>query len=100
MTRMTFTRSATAEAIERDDGGQSLILECTSVGEPADAPDGMFVRVQSWSDAKAHPHFDALRGKFVVVTVETFENESAAAAALGQRANERLEEVVNRRVVE
>jgi hypothetical protein len=53
--------------VERDDGGQSLIVELSFEDD-----NGLFVRVMSWSEEKNHPTFDQMRGKKikVVLTVE------------------------------
>jgi len=37
--------------------------------------EGLFVRIQSWSNEKKHPAFEQLLGKRVRVTIETLEDE-------------------------
>lgn len=63
--------------IETEDGGCAKIMTFSGEETCTDAehqnfedPDGMFVRVQSWSDFKQHTDFDKMVGKRVKVTVE------------------------------
>ena len=50
---------------DRDDGGRALIQQFDDA-----ADDGLFVRLQSWSEKKEHPAMEALIGKRVRITVE------------------------------
>lgn len=54
--------------VKAEDSGQALILE---LSEPGDS--GMFVRVQSWDERKAHAEFRAFDGKRIRVTIEAIE---------------------------
>lgn len=54
--------------LHKEDGGLALIAE--NIEHDPDALNGMFVRLQSWDDAKQHKTLRAFAGKKVRVTVE------------------------------
>lgn len=62
--KIEFERVATENAIEKDDGGQSLTFELSE-----DDRD-LFVRILSWDPAGKHQMFRHLIGKTVKVTIE------------------------------
>jgi hypothetical protein len=51
-----------------EDGGQARIMEFDSPGE-----EGIFVRIQSWSESKEHGAMDLLMGRRVRVTIEVID---------------------------
>jgi hypothetical protein len=65
MKTLAFEQTVTPDDVNTEDGGRAKIIQI-------DGPDDttLFVRIQSWSDAKEHPDFDALIGKSVRVTIE------------------------------
>jgi len=50
-----------------EDGGQAQIL--TVYGDP-DVDEGVFVRIQSWSEARQHSEMEGLVGKKLRITIE------------------------------
>jgi hypothetical protein len=70
MTRYVLTGVADPES---DDGGMAEIVEIGT-----DDDDGMFVRIQSWSEEKSHPIIDHMRGKTIRVTIEVFDGTTGA----------------------
>lgn len=59
---------------EKEDGGRALIASIYhEVGKTVDSDDGLFVRIQSWSEDMNHPQMDELSGKKVRVTIEIIE---------------------------
>lgn len=65
--RVVFDETGVVE-VESEDDGQALIAE---ISDGAD--EGLFVRLQSWSESRHHPAMDEMRGKRVRVTVEIVE---------------------------
>jgi hypothetical protein len=60
-----FETTISRSDVDTEDGGRAKIIQ---IDGPEDTT--LFVRIQSWSDAKEHPDFDALIGKHVRVTIE------------------------------
>lgn len=60
-----YERIATENAIEKDDGGQSLTLELAD-----DDPLGIFLRLMSWDETMKHEAFRRMIGKKIKVTLE------------------------------
>ena len=55
-------------SVSIEDGGQARIMEFDSPGE-----EGIFVRIQSWSESKEHGAMDLLMGRRVRVTIEVID---------------------------
>lgn len=58
--------------VETEDGG------CAQIGDivgDAEVTEGLFVRLQSWSDSAHHPDMDRLRGHRVRVIIDTLDCE-------------------------
>lgn len=53
--------------VDTEDSGCAKIVD---VAPDDDQEDGMFVRIQSWSDSTDHPDFDKMIGKRIRVTIE------------------------------
>jgi hypothetical protein len=66
MKTFTFEQTITSDDVNTEDGGCAKIIQI----DGDDTDEGLFVRIQSWSDAKEHPDFDALIGRSVRVTIE------------------------------
>jgi hypothetical protein len=61
---------------DKEDGGRVLIAQIAHVvGESENSDEGLYVRIQSWSESKMHPQMDALIGKKVRVTIEIIEED-------------------------
>lgn len=57
-----------SEYLDVEDSGCAQIY---NLFDPADGEDeGLFVKIQSWSDSGKHPDMDKLKGKRIRVTVE------------------------------
>lgn len=77
MKTFTFEQMVTPVDVDTEDGGRAKIIQI-------DGPDDttLFVRIQSWSDAKAHPDFDVLVGRNVRVTIEYDEHITPLAPGI------------------
>lgn len=64
--KLVFEQFVEPSNVKSEDGGQAKITEFSD----DDCP--VFVRVQSWSEAKMHVLFNEMVGTRVRVTVETF----------------------------
>jgi hypothetical protein len=64
-----------ASHVTREDGGQAVIVELDTAEDEMHVPEGegMFVRLQSWSERKRHAEIEQFIGKRVRVTVELIE---------------------------
>lgn len=58
--------------IDEEDGGRAKIAHFTG-DDKRDAAEGLFVKIQSWSESGEHVDFDAMIGKRVRVTVEVLD---------------------------
>lgn len=54
-----------------EDNGCAVICDITE--EPVDPKDGMFVKLQSWSDMKIHQEIGKFVGRKIRVTIETID---------------------------
>lgn len=77
------------ERVDEEDGGQAQIVQIDNSvativeshgADPGDVDNGFFVRLQSWSEltkdhrTTEHPFMDAIRGRYVRVTVEVIDD--------------------------
>jgi hypothetical protein len=69
--KKVFEQTVSARDVSEEDGGCAKILDIDDDGTGAE--EGMFVRVQSWSEEGEHPDFDNLIGKRVRVTIEVLD---------------------------
>lgn len=76
--RKVFERAVTAADVEIDDGGMARIIQMDDGGD-----EGIFVRVQSWSERKNHPEIEQLTNARVRVTVETVDEKPSISAPEG-----------------
>jgi hypothetical protein len=65
--KIEFERTVTENAIEKDDGGQSLSLEFAN-----DEPAEVFIRLMSWDETLKHESFRRMIGKNIKVTIESY----------------------------
>lgn len=63
-----ITQRVDENEVDVEDSGMAKIATLSDA-----SPQGLFVRVQSWSDEGNHAHFDQMLGKQVRVTVEVIE---------------------------
>jgi hypothetical protein len=60
--------------VDTEDSGCAKIAHiCTHKDKKEDEENGLFVRIQSWSELAHHPEFEELVGKKVRVTIEILE---------------------------
>lgn len=59
---------------DKEDAGRVLVAQIDHVvGESEDSDEGLYVRIQSWSENKNHETMNTLIGKKVRVTIEIIE---------------------------
>lgn len=68
--RIVFEADWKPSSLDIEDGGMAKIYHMESADDPGS---GMFVRVQSWDEAKEHEMFSRFAGKRIRVTVEAFD---------------------------
>lgn len=74
MTKFVFTGSL--DFINTEDKGKAKIGDLNL--DQVEPDDGLFVRIQSWSEQKDHHDFESLMHKKIRVTIEVLEsNENA-----------------------
>jgi hypothetical protein len=77
--KAVFEQVMFAEEVDVEDNGCARIFEvgdltADSETEASNQNDGLFVRIQSWSDNAIHTDFDKFVDKRIRVTIETIDD--------------------------
>lgn len=73
---MKFIGERILNVYDEEDSGQARIAHFELDEEPppyTNEDNGLYVRLQSWDDSKAHLDWESLRGRRVRITIETID---------------------------